>query len=117
MDRDIVPVREMADDLPIGFEIVGFEAGQRLIREHDAEAESVVGLVPLEHGDARLRPRLLHQNGEVQAGRTAADDVNLHARLQAPPGQESSKGYLKPQKFKPKVIPRQEACGLESAVV
>ena len=33
----------------------------------------------LEHGDARLRPCLFHQNRKIEAGRTSADHVNLHA--------------------------------------
>ena len=81
MDLDVVPVGEVADDLAIGFAVVGLEGFQRLVGEHHAEAERVVRLVALEHGDARLRPRLFHQDGEVEAGRAAADDVNVHARL------------------------------------
>src|SRR4029079_6686342 len=74
VDLDVVPVGEVADDLPVGFEVVGFEPRQRLVGEHHAEAERVVRLVALEYGDARLRPRLFHQDGEVEAGRTSTDD-------------------------------------------
>ena len=103
VDLDVVPIGEVADDLAIGFAVVGLEGLKRLVGEHHAEAERVVGLVALEHGDARLRPRLFHQDGEVEAGRAAADDVNVHARLR------SNEGYLKLRKFKLKVFAAQEA--------
>ena len=55
---------------------------ERLVAEHDAEAEGVVGLVALDHGDAVLREVPLHQDGEVEARRAAADDRDAHGRLQ-----------------------------------
>ena len=92
VDLDVVPIGEMADDLAVGFAVVGFEGLQRLVGEHHAEAERVVRLVALEHGDARLRPRLFHQDGEVEAGRTPTDDVNIHARLRARAEQWADEG-------------------------
>ena len=79
MDLDVVPIGEVADDCAIALVVVGFEGVERLVREHHAEAERVVGPVALEHGDARLRPGLFHENGEVEPGRAATDHVNLHA--------------------------------------
>ena len=81
MDLDVVPIGEVADDGAIALAVVALERVERLIGEHHAEAERIVGTVALEHGDARRRPRLLHQNREIEAGRPAADHVNLHARL------------------------------------
>ena len=71
----------MADDRAIAFPVVRLEIVERLVGEHHAEAEGVVGPVALEHGDAGRRPRLFHQDGEIQAGRASTDDVNVHARL------------------------------------
>src|SRR5262249_59520252 len=72
MDLDVVPIGEVADDGAIALAVVHLEGVERLIGEHDAEAEGVVGPVALEHGDARLRPGLLHEDREVEAGRAAA---------------------------------------------
>src|SRR5580704_6885832 len=79
MDLDVVPIGEMANDGAIALAVVGLEGVERLVGEHDAEAESIVGPVALEHGDARLRPGLLREDREIEAGRTAADDVNFHS--------------------------------------
>src|SRR5262249_37637224 len=81
MDLDVVPIGEVAAQRPVALAVVGLEVVQRLVGEDDAEAERVLRPVALEHGDLRSRPGLLHQDGEVQAGRAAADDVDLHARL------------------------------------
>src|SRR5260370_985099 len=76
-----IPEVEVADDGGIARAVIGFEGVERLVGEHDAEAEGVVRAIALEHGDAPLRPGLLHQDREVEAGRASADDVNLHLRL------------------------------------
>ena len=81
MDLDVVPVGKVADDGAIALAVVAFERVERLVGEHHAEAEGIVGPVALEHGDARLRPCLLHQDREIEPGRAAADHVNFHARL------------------------------------
>ena len=79
MDLDVVPIGEVADDGAVALAVVGLEGVERLVGEHHAEAEGVVRPVALEHGDAGLRPRLLHQDREIEAGRAAADHVNFHA--------------------------------------
>src|SRR5262245_23555864 len=81
MDLDVVPIGKVADDGAVALAVVGLEGVERLVREYDPEAEGIVGPVALEHGDARPRPGLLHQDREIEAGRAAADHVNLHARL------------------------------------
>src|SRR5262249_175588 len=78
MDFDVVPIGEVADNGAIALAVVSLEGVERLVGEHDPEAEGVVRPVALEHGDARLRPSLLREDREVEAGRAAADDVNLH---------------------------------------
>ena len=81
MDLDVVPVSEIRRDRPVAFEVVFFEGLQRLVGEHDAEAERVVGPVALVDDEAHRRPRLLRQNREVESGRPPADDVDFHALL------------------------------------
>ena len=81
MDLDVVPIGKVADDGAIALAVIALERVERLVGEHHAEAEGIVGPVALEHGDARLRPCLLHQDREIEAGRAAADHVNFHARL------------------------------------
>jgi hypothetical protein len=81
MDLDVIPIGEVADDCATALVVVSLEGVERLVREHHAEAEGVVGPVALEHGDARLRPSLFHEDGEVEPGRAAADHMNLHRRL------------------------------------
>src|SRR2546428_12190433 len=104
MDLDVVPVGEMALERAIGLAVVGLEIVERLVGEDHAEAEGVFRPVALEHGDVRARPRLLHQDGEVEAGRAPADDVHLHARLR---GTGESPRCGRPGYFKPKIIGRQ----------
>ncbi len=84
MDLDVVPIGEMADDGAVALAVVALEGGERLVGEHHAEAEGVVRPIALEYRDLRLRPCLLHQAREIEAGRTAADDVNFHAHLPLP---------------------------------
>src|SRR5262249_52214687 len=81
MDLDVIPVGEMADDGAVAFAIVALEGVERLVGEHDAEAEGIVGAIALEHDDPRLWPFALHQDREIEAGRPTADDLNFHARL------------------------------------
>ena len=83
MDLDIVPIGEMVGDRPVALAIVPLELLERLVGEHHAEPERVVRPVALEHGDAGVRPRFLHQDREIEAGRAAANDVHLHGRLHA----------------------------------
>ena len=81
MDLDVVPVGKVPDDGAVALAVIAFERVERLVGEHHAEAEGIVGPVALEHGDAGLRPCLLHQDREIEPGRAAADHVNFHARL------------------------------------
>ena len=51
MDLDVVPIGEVADDGAVALAVVALERVERLVGEHHAEAEGVVGPVALEHGD------------------------------------------------------------------
>ena len=51
MDVDVVPVVERVGDLARRLRIGGFEVAERLVGEHHAPAERVVGAVALEHAD------------------------------------------------------------------
>ena len=52
MDFDVVPVGEVRRDRAIALEVVFLEGLERLVGEHDAEAEGVVGAVALVDRDA-----------------------------------------------------------------
>src|SRR5262249_30215140 len=79
MNRDIVPVGEMADDRTVALAIVSLEGIERLVGKYHPEAEGIVRPVAFEHRDLGVRPGLLHQDRVVEAGRASPDDVNLHA--------------------------------------
>jgi hypothetical protein len=80
VDVDVVPAREMLGDRAEAGLVGRGEVAQRLVGEDDAPPESVVGRVPLEHHDLMARIRLLHEEGEVEPRRPAADDGDLHQR-------------------------------------
>src|SRR5205807_2143168 len=81
VDLDVIPIGEIVDDRLVALAVVGLEVLERLVGEHYPEAEGVVRPVALVDRDALLRPGLLHQDCEVEAGRAAADHVDLHGRL------------------------------------
>jgi hypothetical protein len=76
---DVAPVGEALRDLRVRLGIGLLEAAERLVGEHDAPAERVVGLVAFVDDDLRLRKGLPHQDGEIEPGRPAADARDLHA--------------------------------------
>ena len=73
VDVDVVPVGEAPDDGVVGLGIGVGEAVERGVREHHAEAEGVVGAVALEDRHVVAGIGLLHQEGQVQPRRSAAD--------------------------------------------
>ncbi len=85
VDVDVVPVVERADDLAGGFRIGRFEIAQRLVGEHHAPAEGVVGAVALDHAHDVARVRALQQQREVKAGGTPADAQHAHVDLSSRP--------------------------------
>jgi hypothetical protein len=76
--RDVVPVGEVFADPGGAHRVVGGEIVERLVRQNDAPAERVVRPVALETGDLVRRIAALHRDREVEAGRTGAEDSNLH---------------------------------------
>ena len=83
VDVDVVPVGEARRDVAVARFVRLPEVVERVVRQHDAEAERVVGAVPLDHLDARVRPAFLDEDREVQAGGTAADHIDFHGVLLA----------------------------------
>jgi hypothetical protein len=69
---DVAPIPEQAADLAVGRFVGRLEVAESLVGEDHAEPEGVVGLVAFVHDDRGLGEGLLHQDGEVQAGRSAA---------------------------------------------
>ena len=78
MDVDVVPMREAVEDFLLARRIGAFQVAQRLVGEHHAPAERVVGAVALDHGDAVRRIAPFHLDGEIQARRPAADADDPH---------------------------------------
>jgi hypothetical protein len=78
VDVDVVPVGEGFGDLGVGLAVGFGKVLQRGVGEHHAEAEGVVGTVPLDDEDVVGGVGLLHEDGEVEAGRPSADTHELH---------------------------------------
>ena len=73
-DADVVPIGEGIGDHRVGFGIPAEEFAESLVRENNAEAERVVGLILFEQLNLPIGPRLLDENAEIEAARPAADD-------------------------------------------
>ena len=78
-DVDAVPARERVRDLEVRLGIGVPQRAERLLAEDDAEAERRVGRVPLEHADVDAPVELAQQDREVEPGRPAAHDRDVHA--------------------------------------
>ena len=72
-DVDVVPVVERLADQRGGFGVGHAQVAQRLVGEHHAPAEGVKRAIALHHGDGQCRVAPLHEKGEIQPGRPAAD--------------------------------------------
>ncbi|SPC13098.1 conserved hypothetical protein [Cupriavidus oxalaticus] len=78
MDVDIVPVIEGGVDLGGAVRIGLLEVVHGGVGEHHAPAEGVIGPVALDHDDLVGRILQLHQQAEVQPGRSAANTKHSH---------------------------------------
>jgi hypothetical protein len=78
VDVDVVPVMEARLQAIDGDRIRGREVPHRRVGEHDAEAERVVGLMPLEEGDLVRRVFLLEEDREIQRGGTRTRRHHFH---------------------------------------
>ncbi len=79
---DVVPVVEGLTDQRGRFGIGGAQVAQRLVGQHHAPAEGVERPVAFDHRDSQRRVAPLHQQGEIEAGRAAADAQNpLESRV------------------------------------
>ena len=85
VDVDVVPAGEVVGDLLERFGIGRPEVAERLVREDDPPPERGVRSVALQDHHLVPRIRLLHQQGEIQPRRSAADHRDLHGVLRAPP--------------------------------
>ena len=86
VDVDVVPAGELPLHLGVDHRVRVLDPAERLIGEHDPEAEGVVGRVALPHGDLVAGVQLLGQSGEVQAAGPAADHRDAHCLLLAAVG-------------------------------
>ena len=77
--RYVVPIGEMLADGFCAQRIVAGEIIERLIGQHHAPAEGVVGTVTLDHGNVMCGIAQLHADREIKACRPTAEARNLHA--------------------------------------
>src|SRR6267142_3290767 len=85
VDVDGIPVSEAAGDLGVALAIGLGKALERRVGEDDPESERIVGPVPLDDRDVVAGVRLLHEQAEIEPGRTATDRDDPH-RLDSRPG-------------------------------
>src|SRR5437870_2689262 len=78
MDVDVVPMMELPDHLVVGLAIGLREVVLSRVGEDDAEPERGRQGVPLDHRHVVRGIRQLHLDREVQSGRPAAHDDDLH---------------------------------------
>ena len=81
VDVDVVPAGELPLHRGIHSLVRVLDPAERLVGEHHAEAEGVVGGVALPDGDLVGRVELHGEGGEVETARAAADDRDAHCRL------------------------------------
>ena len=81
LDSDVIPIGKGLGDRLVALAVGLFEIVQRLVGKDHAEAESVIGLVALDHMDIGLREGFFDKNGEIEPGRSATDDFNPHDTL------------------------------------
>src|SRR5262249_49273306 len=86
---------EGGTDLGGAFRVVGLQVVERLVGQHDAPPEGVVGPVALDHAYPVRRIAPFHRDREIEAGRPAADadDIHGHRRSSAAPQDISSLKY------------------------
>ena len=78
VDVDVGPAGEALGHV-LGDHGVGVaDSAEGLVAEDDAEAERVACGVAFPDGDLVVRVQLLHEGGEVQSARAAADDCDFH---------------------------------------
>src|SRR5215469_6231779 len=78
MHVDVIPAGELAFHGRVDLRLGVLDSAQRLVGEHHAEAERVVGRVPFPDGDLVSGAELLSQRGQVQPAGTAAHDSDSH---------------------------------------
>ena len=83
---DLVPVDEDVADRVVALRVVVAEIVERLVGEHDPEAERVVAPVALEDLDVPVGPGLLREQREVEPRRAAADHRDPHGGTASRPG-------------------------------
>ena len=78
MHLDIVPIGEAVGDGAVARGIGVAEGVQGLVAEHHPETEGIVSAIALHNRDARFWHVALGQDGEVEAGGSAADHRDPH---------------------------------------
>src|SRR6266516_5895883 len=102
VDVDVVPAGELPLHAGIDRRVGVLDAAQRLVGEHHAEAEGVVGGVALPHRDLVCRVELLGERCEVEAAGAATDHRDPHLAASRLP---SSSGATWPARAWPRPLP------------
>ena len=79
MDLDVVPVIEGVENRVGAGRVGRAQVAERLVREHHAPAERVIGPVAFDDRHFVLRIAALHQQPKVQAGGASPDTDDTHA--------------------------------------
>jgi hypothetical protein len=77
---DVAPLLECLGQPLVRLGVGGFEVVEGLLGEDHTEPIGVAGTVSLQNRDLIVGPCLLHQDGEVEAGRATTDASDAHAR-------------------------------------
>jgi hypothetical protein len=93
-DVEPVPAREGVGDLEVRLGVGIAQRAERLLAEDHAPAEGRVGRVPLQHPHLGRALRLLQQDRQVEPGRPAADDLDLHANASRSRSSSSTSGVV-----------------------
>src|SRR5262245_9440599 len=80
----VVPIGEIAPDPDRAHGVVPGEILERFGREHDTPAERVVGAIALDDRHVVRAVAQLHRYGKVEAGRSTAENRNLHRAFSSP---------------------------------
>ena len=91
MHLDVVPVMQLAGDRVGALGVSGAQVGHRLVGEHDAPAERVLGAVAFGHRDRRIGVAPLEEQRRIQPSGTSTHDQHAHHR---PPQRKGTGGAV-----------------------
>ena len=96
---DVIPVGETAADRVGALGVVLLHARQRVVGEHHAPAERVVGLVAFENRHLVRGIAQLHRDREIEPGRAATQTQHLHGQHPSKRNPRGWKAGMRPEIF------------------